>query len=644
MGLFRDQILHSPLDAADADSPKISSILNSVILDQIQMERDGDIVDRNLIRSCIYMLEGLYVTDAEHENQKLYLITFEPEFVRSSRLFYKEEAEKILRQADAATFLRHTQKRLEEEDARCESTLSTLTGPKIRKVIEEEVIAAHIGEVINMEGSGAEHMLDNDRFDELQLMFDLVARVDARKEALAQALRKRVEELGVQINNASGAVTGAGAATGAEVDNATADAGAKPQGQGALNMQTAAAIQWVDDVLRLKDKYETVWTRSFSWDHELQTSLTRGFTTFINDFKRSPEYISLFIDENLRRGLKGKTEAEAEQVLEKAVVLLRYVQDKDLFERYYKKHLSKRLLAGRSVSHEVERQMISKMKLEIGNYFTQKLEGMFKDMAISEGLTSDFRGHTQRLNEGQERSIELGVHVLTSTFWPMDALGYSGGHDGAPTPCVFPDEIERVKENFQKFYLNRHNGRRLTWQANTGSADIKAIFPAVSGRDAPLNRERKHEINVSTYAMMVLLLFNDLPRGASIAFEEIEAKTMIPTSDLIRNLQSLAVAPKTRILIKEPMSKDIKPSDRFAFNEGFSSKFLKFKVGVVAGANKVEGERERKDTEKRNDEMRGGIIEAAVVRIMKYVFSPEPLRLPPSRIPTQRSSVLPCKI
>ena len=616
MGLFRDKIMRSPLDAGEAHGPKISSILNSVILDQIQMERDGDIVDRNLIRSSIYMLEGLYDTDAEHENQKLYLVSFEPEFLISSRLFYKEEAEKILRQADAATFLRHTQKRLEEEDARCESTLSTLTGPKIRKVIEEEVITAHMGEVINMEGSGAEHMLDNDRFDELQLMFDLVARVDVKKEALAQALRKRVEELGIEINNASGAATGAGTATGSE-DKATTDAGAQLQGQGALNMQTAAAIQWVDDVLRLKDKYEMVWTRSFYSDHELQTALTRGFTTFINDFKRSPEYVSLFIDDNLRRGLKGKTEAEAEQVLEKAVVLLRYVQDKDLFERYYKKHLSKRLLTGRSVSHEVERQMISKMKLEIGNYFTQKLEGMFKDMAISEGLTSDFRGHTQRLNEGQQRRIELGVHVLTSTFWPTDALGYSGGQDRAPTTCVFPDEIERVKENFQKFYLNRHNGRRLTWQANSGSADIKATFPALSGKDAPLNRERKHELNVSTYGMVVLFLFNDLPRGASIAFDEIEAKTMIPTSDLIRNLQSLAVAPKTRILIKEPMSKDIKRTDRFSFNEGFSSKFLRFKVGVVAGANKVEGERERKDTEKRNDEMRGGIIEAAVVRIMK---------------------------
>jgi len=37
----------------------------------------------------------------------------------------------------------------------------------------------------------------------------------------------------------------------------------------------------------------------------------------------------------------------------------------------------------------------------------------------------------------------------------------------------------------------------------------------------------------------------------------------------------------------------------------------------VTGVNKVEGEEERKDTESRNDEMRAGVIEACIVRIMK---------------------------
>jgi cullin 3 len=113
-------------------------------------------------------------------------------------------------------------------------------------------------------------------------------------------------------------------------------------------------------------------------------------------------------------------------------------------------------------------------------------------------------------------------------------------------------------------------------------------------------------------------LFNDLPAGESITCEEIQARTNIPMHELTRNLQSLAVAPKTRVLIKEPMSKDVKPTDRFSFNEAFHSPFNKIKIGVVSSANRVEDLEERRETEKKNNDTRGGIIEAAIVRIMKY--------------------------
>jgi cullin 3 len=149
-----------------------------------------------------------------------------------------------------------------------------------------------------------------------------------------------------------------------------------------------------------------------------------------------------------------------------------------------------------------------------------------------------------------------------------------------------------------------------------GDADIKATFPRSNN-----GKPRTHEINCSTYAMLILLLFSELPDGASLTLEDIQAQTNIPINALSRNLQSLAVAPKTRFLIKEPMSRDVKAGDRFSFNQNFTSKVIRIKVGVVSAGNKVEGDKERKETEKRNDESRGYAIEAAVVRIMKYVPS-----------------------
>jgi cullin 3 len=80
-------------------------------------------------------------------------------------------------------------------------------------------------------------------------------------------------------------------------------------------------------------------------------------------------------------------------VLDKTIIVFRFLTDKDVFERYYKSHLSKRLLHGRSVSDDAERGMLAKLKVECGYQFTQKLEGMFHDMKISADMMQLYRTH-----------------------------------------------------------------------------------------------------------------------------------------------------------------------------------------------------------------------------------------------------------
>lgn len=89
------------------------------------------------------------------------------------------------------------------------------------------------------------------------------------------------------------------------------------------------------------------------------------------------------------------SEAEIEAVLDKTMVLFRFLQEKDVFERYYKQHLAKRLLLQKSVSEDSEKTMISKLKTECGCQFTSKLEGMFKDMSVSVTINEEFK---QRVN------------------------------------------------------------------------------------------------------------------------------------------------------------------------------------------------------------------------------------------------------
>lgn len=89
---------------------------------------------------------------------------------------------------------------------------------------------------------------------------------------------------------------------------------------------------------------------SFNNDKTFQNVLNHSFESFINLSQRSPEFISLFMDDKLRKGLKGMTDNDIESVLDKVMMLFRYLQEKDVFEKYYKQHLAKRLLSGRTVS------------------------------------------------------------------------------------------------------------------------------------------------------------------------------------------------------------------------------------------------------------------------------------------------------
>ena len=268
------------------------------------------------------------------------------------------------------------------------------------------------------------------------------------------------------------------------------------------------------------------------------------------------------------------------------------MQEKDVFEKYYKQHLAKRLLYGKTVSDDAERSLIVKLKTECGYQFTSKLEGMFTDLKTSEDTMKGFLAAEDSSNNISSGSPAIVVQVLTTGSWPMQ-----------PGPaCNLPAELMPACERFRAYYLGTHTGRRLSWQTSIGTADIKATF----------GRGQKHELNVSTHQMCVLMLFNSTER---IGYREMEQATEISAPELRRCLQSLACVKGKNVVRKEPMSKDVGDDDVFYVNDGFASKHYKVKIGTVAAHKDTEPEKQ--ETRQRVEEDRKPQIEAAIVRIMK---------------------------
>lgn len=103
------------------------------------------------------------------------------------------------------------------------------------------------------------------------------------------------------------------------------------------------------------------------------------------------------MDEKLKKGIRVG-DAEIESHLDKAMVLFRFLQEKDIFEKFYKQHLTKRLLLDKSISDDLEKAVLSKLKVECGCQFTQKLESMFRDKELWPTVASGFRKYKDSNN------------------------------------------------------------------------------------------------------------------------------------------------------------------------------------------------------------------------------------------------------
>ncbi|KAI8371040.1 Cullin [Blakeslea trispora] len=559
LNLFRDRVIRSP-------KHPIQKHLISAMLNQIHLERQGDVIDRSAIQSSVAMLVKLN----DNNHQTVYAVDFEEQYLETSHSFYQLESQKLLNSYNTPEFMRKVDERLEEEYERTVHCLSSSTEPKIRTIIETQLIANNLTTLMEMKNSGLETMLATDQYGDLSRMYSLFSRVPAGLNQMRTYITKYILTLGTEINQ-----------------HVTADS--KANGKTTTGN---VALQWVTQVLALQDKFDNILNQAANKDKSFQTVFNEAFEKFINENPKSAEFISLFIDDNLKKSLKGKSEDEVDDVLDQTINLFRYLQDKDVFERYYKQHLAKRLLLNRSVSDDAERGMLSKLKRECGYQFTNKLEGMFNDMRLSSEMNGYFKEFLDS-HEQHKLPMDVQVTVLTSTFWPMNL--------SASPKCQMPSLLLRASEAFEAYYFDRHSGRRLTWQPQMGSGDMRAYF-----------KKSKHLLNVSTYAMVVLLLFN---HQDTLSWQELKQQTQISDADLKRTLQSLACA-KFKILLKSnPKTRDILVDETFSFNPDFTSPMARIKIQALA--SKVESEGERRQTQDKVDEERKHQIEASIVRIMK---------------------------
>lgn len=355
--IFRDQVVRYGC---------IRDHLRETLLDMVMRERKGEVVDRIAIKNACQMLMVLGIN-----SRSVYEEDFERPFLQQSAEFYRLESQKFLAENSASVYIKKVEARINEEAERAKHYLDVSTEPRIVEVVEEELIKKHMKTIVEMENSGVVHMLKNQKTEDLACMYKLFSRVADGLKTMADCVSQYLREQGKALVQ---------------------------EEEGGTN-----AINFVQNLLDLKDRFDHFLHNSFNNDKIFKQMIASDFEHFLNLNPKSPEYLSLFIDDKLKKGVKGMTEQEIEMVLDKTMVLFRFLQEKDVFERYYKQHLAKRLLLNKSVSDDSEKNMISKLKTECGCQFTSKLEGMFKDMTVSNTIMEEFKDHV--LTSGDRKSV-----------------------------------------------------------------------------------------------------------------------------------------------------------------------------------------------------------------------------------------------
>ncbi|KAK0404401.1 hypothetical protein QR680_017439 [Steinernema hermaphroditum] len=572
--------------------------LRTILLSMIAAERRGETIPRMGIKNACAMLVAL-----GNETSSVYEKEFEKDFLRESAEFYQNESQRFLADNSASVYLRKVEECLAEESQRAKMYLAANTEAKILGVLDTELIMKHMDTIIDMENSGMVYMLVNERIEDLKRLYTLLRRVENGIKKMTDCMSNYLRGKGKNL-----------------VDAACSEGGKPESEDGTHNAPLCSnPITFVQSMMDLKDKFDHFLTEAFSSDKTFKQKIQSDFEFFLNLTPKSPEFLSLYIDDMLKKGMKQMSDAQAEIILDKSMVLFRFLQEKDVFERYYKQHLAKRLLLQKAISDDSEKAMISKLKTECGCQFTSKLEGMFKDMEVSQNVMSDYKEFQERQG-GPVGGVDMFVRVLTKVYWPTQSVPM----------CQLPPTAAAAFSQFEAFYLNKHNGRKLSLNPGLGYADVKAVFYGVnsslndeqsqqeSDQAGPssrsVGRKEEHKIlQVNTYQMVVLMRFNDRTR---FTFHELLEDTQIPERELKRSLASMAMGKTSqRVLCRRGHGKEIDKDDEFSVNDGFTSKLTRIRIQMVSGRGDTEPE--RKETRKKVDDDRKHEVEAAIVRVMK---------------------------
>ena len=536
----------------------------AAVLTMVEKQRNGETIEQAQIKSVVdsFVSLGLDESDSTKPTLDVYRYHFEKPFLEATTTYYENESAQFVAENSVVEYMKKAETRLEEEKAR--------VGLYLHPDIMTPLMKACLGVLVTGHSSllrdEFQVLLDNDRQEDLARMYRLLARIVDGLEPLRTKFEAHVRKSGL-----------------AAVDKV------------ALEGDNLEPKTYVDALLDIHTQYQNLVNDAFAGESEFVRSLDNACKEFVNRNKvcktgstRSPELLAKYSDALLKKSGKNAEEADLEAALTQIMTVFKYIEDKDVFQKFYSRMLAKRLVHSSSASEDAETSMISKLKEACGFEYTNKLQRMFQDIQISKDLNTTYNDWQAKAFDDDDikKAVDSSYHVLGTGFWPLTPPA---------TQFMPPQEIVKTYQRFQTFYFDKHSGRKLTWLWNLCKGEMRANY--IKSAKIP------YTFMVSTYQMAILLLFND----ADVVTYEDAYKATALSADWLD--PSLGVFVKAKVLNVSPENAKPEPGTSYTLNYGFKSKRVKVNLNIAV---KSEQKQEVEDTHKTIEEDRKLLMQVRI--------------------------------
>jgi cullin 1 len=550
---------------------EVNGKVMDAVLKMVEKQRNGETIEHGQIKSIVdsFVSLGLDESDPTKSTLDVYRFHFEKPFLDATKAFYQAESKQFVAENSIVEYMKKAEIRLDEEEERVKMYLHPDIIVPLKKCCNGALISDHSA-ILRDE---FQILLDNDRHDDMERMYKLLARIPEGLDPLRAKFEAHVRRAGL---NAVGKV--------------------------AVEADKLEPKVYIDALLEIHTQYQGLVKKAFQDEPEFTRSLDNACREFVNrnpvcksGSNKSPELLAKYADAVLRKGTNGAEESDLENILNQIMTVFKYIEDKDVFQKFYSRMLARRLIHTTSSSDDAETSMISKLKEQCGYEYTNKLQRMFQDMQISKDLNGGYKEFEQQLIEpGDSRGVDASYSILGTGFWPLNAPN---------TDFTPPAEIAKAYERFQSFYGQKHSGRKLTWLWQFCKGEIKANYCK--------NQKTPYTFQVSTYQMAILLLFNESDKNS---YDDIVKATQLQADVLD---PALGIFVKAKVLNMSPDGDKPGPGKMFSLNYDFKSKKIRINLNIAV---KSEQKQEVEDTHKTIEEDRKLLMQVSTPISYKHII------------------------